>query len=151
MIPVDLPPPVLVITLPLPDKRLGSNARSGSSRRSKSGLVKAYREAAATAWLVAKRRAGCDVLARATMLGVFYRPKGGGLVRDEDGALTMMKAAIDGAQDAGVIPGDSSKYLRHLSPELLIDAARPRLEVGLYRGLLVYEGPGRPGLWRAEP
>lgn len=36
----------------------------------------------------------------------FYRPK------DEDNALASCKAALDGIRDAGVIKGDSKKYLK---------------------------------------
>lgn len=141
-----LPPPVLVITLSLPDPRLSPNAKRGGSRQGRQGVVKAYRRQACAKWKAAKNL--LDTLDQATGLAVFYRQKGGKLVRDEDNAAAMLKSVWDGAKDAGVIVSDSRKHFRALSPVLAIDAQRPRLEVAIFEGLVEYVGPGAPENWR---
>jgi hypothetical protein len=191
---LDLPPPILVVTLPLPSPELSANARI--SRWKKSKLIQEARLVARQVFKEATRapvvgsrvewahgkgwRAGIVVarygassrndesvavefpsgccatiathrlrvvaspwpLAGATCIPVLYRKTGSALVIDEDNALFLCKASIDGAQDAGLVAND--RALRHLPAELRVDKKRPRLEIHVWPGRLEYTGKGAP-------
>lgn len=102
------------ITLPLPPRKLSPNAREHWA--SKARAVKSYRDACG---LILKHFwAKRDVMAGMVTIDLdFYLCKGwhaDGLYipRDPDNALASCKAAIDGLKDAGVIQGDSKKFVR---------------------------------------
>lgn len=129
-----LPPPVLVVELALPDRKLSPNAPSGS-RRGKAPAVKKYREAAAWSFLQAMREAGASTFDSVTVLAFFYFKRG----RRRDGLnmQMMLKPAIDGMQDAGVVPDD--RWVTELPPVLQVDKQRPRVQIHVYEGTPTFE------------
>ena len=102
------------ITLPLPPRKCSPNAREHWA--SKARAVKSYRESCG---LILKHFwAKRDVIAGMVTIDLdFYLCKGWHVEdryfpRDVDNALAATKAAIDSLKDAGVIQGDSKKFVR---------------------------------------
>lgn len=101
------------IELPLPPKALSTNGNKGSWRR-KHNAVKAYRAACATLLRAGVgRRLSTPVTwhqdyyaSRADSALGLYHPK------DEENAISALKAARDALADAGLIASDSRKHLR---------------------------------------
>lgn len=103
------------ITLPLPPTKCSPNSR-GKHWGGKARAVKSYRE---TCGLIAKRIWGQrDAMAGMVTITLdFYLCRGIHtdslyLPRDPDNALASAKGAIDSLKDAGVIKGDSKKFVR---------------------------------------
>lgn len=103
---------VYQVELPLPPKEASPNDRSHwAKKRGKNGAVSLYRQTCA--WLY--RDAQIPQLKNATidldyylgpdLWGISYRP------RDEQNGRAAFKAAQDALVDAGVIPGDSARYV----------------------------------------
>lgn len=53
--------------------------------------------------------------------------------RDEDNAKGSLKAAFDGAVDAGLLEDDDRLHLTHETPEFNIDKVHPRVEITFTR------------------
>jgi hypothetical protein len=98
----------IVITLPLPSRTLHPNARPHWRV-----LAAAKKKAREDAWLAAYHAMSPELhksleespMKRATVQATFYKRTRH--VSDRDGALSSIKAALDGIADAGVIHNDS--------------------------------------------
>lgn len=134
---VDLPPPVLRVTLPLPPARLSAN-RTGSSRVARAREVYAYRTDAG--WKFAGAGTVRVRLDSAAVRALFFYPTN--RRRDPDNALSSLKPAWDGMQDAGIIENDSS--LTHLPAVLGIDKENPRVELEVFDVEILFEVSGHP-------
>ena len=130
-----LPPPVLVVELALPDRRLSPNYSSGSNF-GKAKPRKKYREASAWAFRQAMRHAGISsAFDRVTVLAFFYFKRGAR--RDGLNMQMMLKPAIDGMQDAGVVSDD--RWVAELPPVLQVDKKRPRVQIHVYEGTPIFQ------------
>lgn len=98
------------VHLPLPSKALSPNDRSHWGVRARA--AKAYRQACAMAFLVARPR---DWKPQRVVIDVEYRAhrdSGGYHAHDAANAMASLKAGIDGMQDASIIVTDSNKNLQ---------------------------------------
>jgi len=114
----------MTITIPLPPRALHPNARPHWGTKAKA--AKRYRRDCGIAAKAALNENGpWKPLERATVQATLYYRRHG--VRDQDGAISSLKAAYDSLQDAGVIVNDSG--LTHLPPLFRVDAEQPRVEL----------------------
>lgn len=139
---LDLPAPLLVATLGLPSSKLSNNAKKGSARKHKAAITSAQKQEAVAEFRKAMQAQARWPLDGATCIPVFYRKRGGLLLRDELNAGPFLKAVFDGAERAGLVVNDS--LIRCLPAELRVDKANPRLEIWVYSGRLEYTGEGAP-------
>lgn len=114
------------IVLPLPDRALHPNARfqTRNGAMHKARKVAAYRTHAAQEAAVA-----CGFKPprweKAAVQAVFYFKDS--RRRDKDGALSSIKAALDGLQDAEIVVNDSG--ITPLPPIMNVDREHPRVEL----------------------
>ena len=141
MITVHLPRPVVCIELPIPPRQLLPNTPTGSSRLSRTRLMKACRTQAGWAFKQANQ-AGLK-LQVATVRPVFFWPDR--RRRDSDNMASAMKPYWDGMQDSGLIANDAG--LTHLPPVNLLDREKPRVELEVFdvKISFVIGGLGRRG------
>lgn len=111
----------MMVTLPLPDKKLSPNARCHWAAKARA--VKSYRLVAmAMGWKLGKLG-----LESATLQCVFFLKGGRGRKPDPDNLLASMKSAFDGLVDAEVFLGDQK--LKHLPVIIDEDPENPRVEI----------------------
>lgn len=118
-------PAALVIILPLPPKALSPNARkhwTGRAEEARTYRQHAWAMARVALWPDAQPGAGVRKrpLRTPVLVDVIatYRIK---RKRDEDNLTASLKPAFDGLVDAGLIPDDSSEYLRINSVTIRVD------------------------------
>jgi hypothetical protein len=123
---------VLTIILPIPDKALHPNSRVHWARKMKAvKQARLWAGAASTLEII-------DCFGRppqpprwksASIRATFYVRDKRGLLADQDGRISSLKAYTDGIADAGVIEND--RGLTWASPpiEHRIDRDRPRVEI----------------------
>jgi crossover junction endodeoxyribonuclease RusA len=112
------------LILPLPPRELAPNRRPHWAAK-----AKAVREYRTRAWAVARNVSNGQRLdwERAEVRTVFMLPDR--RRRDPDNLMAAMKAAWDGIVDAHVLTDD--RYLILHPPTLMVDRARPRVEITL--------------------
>jgi len=118
---------ILTVTIPTPPRRLGQNGPQRNWRY-KARLRKDQRQDAGIAALDAMNRAGLRkvVFAQCTIQPVWYRKNRRGQL-DGDNANSMIKGAIDGLADAGVVAND--RDVRLLPPRFEFGSDDPRVEL----------------------
>lgn len=116
----------VVVTLDLPRRALSPNGRLHWMTRAK--LVRGLRVAAR---LTACQELRCErpCWSRARLQATFFWPDR--RRRDPDNAAAMLKPAIDGLVDAGLILDDSAEVLSHEPVVFAVDAERPRVELAV--------------------
>ena len=76
------------------------------------------------AWLA--KKAGLPKYERAHLVITWYEPNSR---RDPDNVMAGQKFILDGLVQAGVLPGDSQKYIAGIVHRFRVDKRRPRVEV----------------------
>lgn len=117
----------IVVTIPLPPRILSPNCPVGSFRgrmmraaaaKKQKRLAKASAEDAmrdSPGWL------------RASYKAVFWHKTA--RRRDDVNHLAMLKSAVDGVIEAGLLPDDDREHLRVTGAEFAIDKEWPRVEI----------------------
>lgn len=113
------------VTVPALAPWITGNASTNRHWRHRQGLVKAWRETAA---LHARAAARTPVASPFAITATIYKPTN--RLWDVDGAVSTLKACIDGCRDAGLIQADDHRHLRsltiHAGP---VDPTHPRVEL----------------------
>ena len=115
----------LVVTVPIPDKRLSPNARV-----SWHVLGPLKRQARGTAKVLTLRALNGDNAprwAKAKAHVTFHWPSN--RRRDPDNAMASLKATWDGIADAGIVANDSGIWPER--PEFAVDTRNPRVVITL--------------------
>jgi hypothetical protein len=121
---------MIVITLPLPDRRLSPNNKPGTrgGRMAMSAAAKKARGIAKIIAMAAFRTAGHkQPWTRARATATFYWPDA--RRRDILNADASLKAYFDGIVDAGVIADDCYGVLSHGETRFAVDKANPRVMI----------------------
>ncbi len=105
------------ITLPIPNPKLSPNARCHWAE-----LARVKKSARWLAKILARKQAGGQLFA-SYKLHFFHKVRRG---RDEDGAVSICKAYLDGVADNN---GQDDKEWKLEGVEFAIDKASPRLEI----------------------
>ena len=113
----------ILITLPLPDRRLSPNARV--HWRTLWAQKKAYKRAAyvATYYAGGQKAKWMRATAKVTF---FWKDRRD---RDMDNAMASLKSAWDGIKEAGLIEDDCARVLTHEPAEFRVDGDDPRVEI----------------------
>jgi len=121
---------MIIITLPLPDRRLSPNNQPGTrgGRMAMSAAAKKARQAAKDAAAIAALQAGHrEPWTRARATATFYWPDK--RRRDILNADASLKAYFDGIVDAGIITDDCYGVLSHGETRFAVDKADPRVMI----------------------
>jgi hypothetical protein len=123
----------VTITLPLPDRDVSQNARTGNSRIAavlKSKKVRQHRNAANMMMKVAIGRGMLEGAGRPMGYSLKHYFKSEAWMRDEDNADGACKAYRDGICDALRI--DDKYFTKMELSKRLIDKEHPRVEITIY-------------------
>lgn len=117
----------IVVTLPPPPRILSPNCPIGSfrGRMMRAAAAKRQKRLAKASAEDAMRDA--PGWARASYRAVFYCKTA--RRRDDVNHLAMLKAAVDGVVEAGLVPDDDREHLRVTGAEFAIDKDWPRVEM----------------------
>lgn len=129
-------PAIITIKLPLPRYELSPNACRGQSRAAamrKARTIRRYRKLAYEECLV--HQLGCSAAEYAGRARIHYRFFWETRRRrDAANMIAMMKPAVDGLVDAGLLVDDDIEHLEAPTFEPDYDAAWPRVEITVSRG-----------------
>ena len=119
----------ITIILEIPHKSLSQNKPSSTfgGRMGKAREVKKYRLSA----LKAIEQQGVSGWQKAELHASFYYKTK--RRRDSLNSMGMLKGAIDGVIDAGLLPDDDSEHLIPLAPSICLDTYAPRVELTFTR------------------
>lgn len=116
----------VTIVLPLPPRILSPNCPVGTFRQRmmKAAATKKQRKIARESAEDAIRGERWE---KASLKATFYHKTQ--RRRDALNSLSMLKGAVDGVIDAGLLPDDDSQHLRSEGAEFAIDREWPRVEL----------------------
>lgn len=117
---------VVKIQLPLPSQRLNAHAK-GNSHWAKSKATKELRSLAQAVTILELKGVTGLPWQKASLMYAFFWPDN--RQRDETNYMQMLKAAVDGAVDAGLIVGDHWQVLSNRGAVSEIDRDNPRVEL----------------------
>lgn len=113
----------VTLTIPAPGKWITSNASTNRGWRHRHELVKVWRTATG---IHAKGAHIAPFVVPVRITGTIHRANR--ILWDTDGAMTTIKAAVDGLRDVGVLAGDDWRYVLATTSEWgEPDKANPRL------------------------
>jgi crossover junction endodeoxyribonuclease RusA len=125
----------LTVVIDIPDKRLSPNkpVASRGARFGKANATKKQRTQAKKVCKVKMILAGIHAgdWQKATMTATFYHTTN--RRRDGVNSLGMLKGAVDGVIDAGLLPDDDWLHLEQMPPRFEVDKERPRVEMTFER------------------
>jgi hypothetical protein len=121
----------VTIVLPLPAKVLHPNTMIASigGRLCKAAATKRFRRLAMEA--VEREQVETAPWGQALVSATFYHSTK--RCRDQDGAMSSLKAAYDGIVDAGLVENDDPKHMRREIPEFDTDRGCPRVVLTITR------------------
>ena len=121
----------IVVVIPLPPRILSPNCPIGSfrGRMMRAAASKKQKRLAKASAEDAMR--GCPGWTRASYRAVFYHPTN--RRRDDVNHLAMLKSAVDGVIEAGLLPDDDREHLRVTGAEFAVDRDWPRVEMTFTR------------------
>ena len=116
------------MTLTIPGRLPGLNeiidAAKLRGRNYKEYATMKDRNTQMVAWLA--KKAGLPKYEKAYLIITWYEPNGR---RDPDNVMAGQKFILDGLVQAGVLPGDSQKYIQGIYHRFRVDRKNPRVEV----------------------
>lgn len=120
-------PESVKIILPLPKGMLSPNFSIASRRMmfTKAAVIKAYRHKAMQA--IAKERIETMPWGKVELRAAFYFKTT--RERDDDNAMSSLKAACDGIVDAGLVIKDDYVHMKRMPPKFYKDSVHPRVEI----------------------
>jgi len=123
---MSMPSEQVVVTLPLPPRILSPNCPIGSfrGRMMRAAAAKKQKRLAREAAEDAMRGEHWECANYKAMF--FHKTK---RRRDDVNHLAMLKSAIDGVIEAGLLPDDDREHLRVTGAEFAIDTEWPRVEL----------------------